>query len=390
MCRLTPPEEPLAAFPNREPHASCQKPATGRHPLIIPVFLPHAGCPHRCIFCNQALITGFNRKIPPPDEVESSIRQYLHYRNKHHDGVQIAFFGGNFLGMETDQIVSLLRIGASFVQQGLADGIRFSTRPDTVCQKQVDMMRNFPISTVELGVQSMDDRILSLSRRGHTAADTVKAMQLLKDGGYETGVQMMVGLPGEDRSGLTATARAIANMKPDFVRIYPTLVIKGSPLAQWYERGQYKPLHLENAVKRVKNLYLFFRNHHIRIIRMGLQASADLDDGSTVLDGPYHPAFGQMVYSEIFLEAVESALKSIGRSDGSVAVAVHPRNISKMRGLKNINIKKVKATFNLKAVEILPDRAIAEDCFKIEKTIFPFYQMRNEVLDFDPEDPEKV
>ena len=334
-------------------------------PFIIPIFLPHAGCPHQCAFCNQATITGFDGKIPTPEEVANLIQRYLKYKGKQRDTVQIAFFGGNFLGIKTDQIALLLQTAAAFIEAGHVDGIRFSTRPDTVDRKRLDMLSDFPVSTVELGVQSMDDRVLALSKRGHTAADTIKSVQLLKARNYEIGLQIMVGLPGEDAAGLLATARAIADLKPDFVRIYPTLVIDGSPLAKWYQTHKYTPLKLENAVSQVKNLVLFFRDKKIKIIRMGLQASEDLNDGSTVLDGPYHPAFGHMVYSEIFWDKALAAIESAGIVKDTLTIFVNPRSISKMRGLNNSNIKKLKNQFQFESVVVMPDLALGEEELRI-------------------------
>jgi len=335
------------------------------HPFIIPIFLPHAGCPHQCAFCNQTTITGINTKIPTPEEVADLIQHYLKYKGKQRDTVQIAFFGGNFLGLGTDQIALLLRTAAAFVETGIVDGIRFSTRPDTLDRKRLGIINDFPVATVELGVQSMDDHVLALSRRGHTAADTIKAVQLLKAKNYEIGLQIMVGLPGENAAGLLTTARGIADLKPDFVRIYPTLVIDGSPLAKWYQTRKYRPLKLENAVSQVKNLYLFFKDKKIRVIRMGLQASEDLNDGSTVLDGPYHPAFGHMVYSEIFWDKALAAIESAGIVKDTLTIFVNPRSISKMRGLNNSNIKKLKNQFQFESVVVLPDLALGEEELRI-------------------------
>jgi len=337
-------------------------------PFIIPIFLPHAGCPHRCVFCNQSSITGVDSKrlrISISDHVE----RFLKYKGERRNFVQIAFFGGNFLGIKTDEMKHLLAEAAQFVQAGRADSIRFSTRPDTVDGKRLDIIKNFSVSTIEIGVQSMDDRVLSATKRGHSASDTEKAIQRLKELNYEVGVQLMVGLPGDDPGRLLASAQRVAELKPDFVRIYPTVVLTGSPLAVWYKKGDYVPLSLEAAVTQTQALYLLFKKENIPVIRMGLQATEDLAEGSTVLAGPYHPAFGHLVYSEIFLDMAMSAIKSANPKGDRVGLHVHPRSVSKMRGLKNGNIKKLRGKFHLQSIEIVPDDSVKEDQLKVNAFI---------------------
>jgi histone acetyltransferase (RNA polymerase elongator complex component) len=261
----------------------------------------------------------------------------------------------------------------------LADGIRFSTRPDTIDHPRLDLIRKFPVATIELGVQSMDDHVLALSGRGHSRADSIGAVQLLKANNYEVGVQLMVGLPGDTPAVALETARQVRDLKPDFVRIYPTVVLAGSLLARWYQNGRYIPLSLEDAVHQVKDLYLLFKNSGIRIIRMGLQASKDLENGSSILAGPYHPAFGHLVYSEIFLTAVQSVLTRAQFSKDRISIRVHPVSVSKMRGLNNSNLDKLKRAFGLKSVAIGADSALANDLVRLNDdppfSIYPNYRI---------------
>jgi histone acetyltransferase (RNA polymerase elongator complex component) len=348
------------------PASSIQYPATRNRPLIIPIFLPHAGCPHQCIFCNQVSITGAKQKPAAADQVRIRIHEFLNYKNARRKPVQISFFGGNFLGLKTDQIKFYLTLAADFVQQGEVDSIRFSTRPDTIDVKHLDIIADYPVGTVELGVQSMNDYILALTKRGHNAADTVRAVKLLKARHYSIGLQMMVGLPGDDEASAMETARKISDLQPDFVRIYPTVVVKNSQLASWYNKGIYTPLSLEDAVALVKRLYLYFNKKNIQIIRMGLQASTDLADGSTVLAGPYHPAFGHMVYSEIFLNTACNAIKAADPFGSNVAIFVNPRRISAMKGLNNSNIDLIKTRFGFEKIRIVPDNDIDENSLKID------------------------
>ena len=331
-------------------------------PFIIPVFLPHVGCPHKCVFCNQTAITGEKRKIPLPGEISLCINRFLGYKGEKRRRIQIAFYGGNFLGLKQDDIKSLLYEAAKFVTKGRVESIRFSTRPDSIDDESLDILKEFPVATIELGVQSMDDDVLAMSRRGHTSFDTEKAVCLLEKRDYEIGLQMMVGLPGDDETGALETGRRIAEMKPDFVRIYPAVVLEKSLLGDWYKKGKYIPLPLEECVTLVKNLYLLFRENRINVIRMGLQSSESLDMESTILAGPYHPAFGALVYSEIFLDKAVSILESKKKDlHDMISIKVNPKDISCIRGQNNRNIKILKQKFHIKSIEIIPDMTLAED-----------------------------
>jgi histone acetyltransferase (RNA polymerase elongator complex component) len=334
-------------------------------PFIIPVFLPHAGCPHQCVFCNQVSITGAKQKALETDQFRHQILEFLKYKKSGRKPVQISFYGGNFLGLKIDEIIRLLDLAAEFTAQGQVDSIRFSTRPDTITAEPLNIISEYPVETVELGVQSMDDHVLALAERGHSAADTIQAVQRLKEHEYSIGLQMMVGLPGDNEARSLTTAEKIAAMQPDFVRIYPTLVVNKSKLARWYQNGTYAPLSLAEAVTRVKKLYMLFRECNIRVIRMGLQASEDLENDSTVLAGPYHPAFGHLVYSEVFFDAAQEALDSIKTLSDTITISVNPGSVSKMRGLNNENIEKLKKRYQLKYIAVVPDASLAADELKV-------------------------
>jgi histone acetyltransferase (RNA polymerase elongator complex component) len=350
---------------NQTPNSQFQHPASSIRPFIIPIFLPHAGCPHQCVFCNQVSITGNTRTAVNADQIRSQIHQFLGYKNDRRKPVQISFYGGNFLGLKIDQMTLLLDLATEFIEQGHVDSIRFSTRPDTIISEHLDIISEYPVATIELGVQSMDDHVLALAERGHSAADTVRAVEQLKKHQIDIGLQMMVGLPGDNEDRSLTTAEQIAALEPDFVRIYPTLVINKSKLARWYHSGSYTPLSLAEAVTRVKKLYLLFKEHNIQVIRMGLQASEDLEIGSTVVAGPYHPAFGHLVYSEVFYDAAQKALDSIKMLSDTITISVNPRSISKMQGQEKLNIKKLKERYQLKSVKVLPDDSLAEEELKV-------------------------
>ncbi|MBU2621319.1 MAG: radical SAM protein, partial [Proteobacteria bacterium] len=272
-------------------------PDTGKD-FIIPVFIPHAGCPNKCIFCNQNTVTGEKNYIPSQEELHNIIGTFLNYKGGKRNRVQIGFYGGNFLGLEIGIIKKLLSAATSYVKNGLVESIRFSTRPDTIDDYKLDIVENYPVSEIEIGVQSMDDTVLAAAKRGHTSSDTINAVSLIKKRRFKTGLQMMIGLPGDDEIRSLYTAHRISELSPDFVRIYPTIVLAGSSLAVLYMKGKYVPLSLEEGVSITKKAYLIFREKNIKVIRMGLQATEDLREGTSILAGPYHPAFGHLVYSE--------------------------------------------------------------------------------------------
>jgi histone acetyltransferase (RNA polymerase elongator complex component) len=330
-------------------------------PYIVPVFIPHAGCPHRCAFCNQSAITGRLEAQIDSGDWRVQARQFLRFGRNHGRPAQIAFFGGNFLGLTAEHIHRMLAQAADFVQAGEVQGIRFSTRPDTVNRQTLDLLQRFPVQAVELGAQSMDDTVLRFSRRGHTAADTSAAVYLLKDRGYEVGLQVMVGLPGDDEVRLMETGRRIADLKPAFVRIYPTLVLTGSLLETWYHEGRYRPLTLDEAVQQTKPLYRLFRERGIPVIRTGLQPTEDLAPGGAVVAGPFHPAFGHLVQSACFVDALRKALRRTSISHHSLEIRVHPKSVARMRGLRNVNCGTLRRDFGYAEVKVLPDKELAED-----------------------------
>jgi histone acetyltransferase (RNA polymerase elongator complex component) len=351
---------------NRCRASNIEYPAPRPRPFIIPIFIPHAGCPHQCVFCNQVSITGAKIKMVTPAELRFQIREFLKHKKENRKPVQIAFFGGNFLGLKTEEIKSLLDSAAEFVSAGQVDGIRLSTRPDTINERCLEMIKDYPVSTVELGVQSMDDQVLALAGRGHSASDTIRAVEQLKERHFRIGLQMMVGLPGDDETGALTTAQRIADLIPDFVRIYPTLVVANSRLAGWYKNGDYTPLSLKKGVSLVKKIYLKFLKAGIDVIRMGLQASEDLEDGTIVLAGPYHPAFGHLVHCEIFLDMAIAAIESANTLKETLTIFVNPRSISKMRGLNNSTIKRLQRRFQLTSLSIKPDTSIPGDSLMIQ------------------------
>jgi histone acetyltransferase (RNA polymerase elongator complex component) len=302
------------------------------------VFLPHLGCPHFCAFCNQRAITQADSMLPTPDRLRQIVDKFMAYPVRRRNRTQIAFFGGNFLGLDPDAIRSLLSAAQQFVKTGAVDGIRFSTRPDTIDNRRLEWIEPYSVQTIELGAQSMQDAVLSQSGRGHSVQDTREAVDLLKRQVYEVGLQLMVGLPGETEAGCFRSAARAADLRPDFVRIYPTVVLAGSRLAAWYKAGEYAPLSLQQCLMQVKQLVLFFARRRIGIARMGLPAFETTGGGEQILAGPYHPAFGHLVHCELFFDMARLLLDSGGVDGSAVIFEVHPRSVSRMRGLHNNNL----------------------------------------------------
>ena len=330
-------------------------------PLVIPIFIPHMGCPHQCIFCNQRAITGKSAQTPSLDQIHQEVNRFLKFGKERPSTTQISFFGGSFLGLEKETIRSLLETAMHFVRAKDVDSIRFSTRPDTVSQESLSLLDGFPVSTVELGVQSMNDHVLDAAGRGHRASDTLVAAGLLKNRGYELGLQMMVGLPEDDEDGAMETARRIAGLEPDFVRIYPTLVLEGSQLAGRYRDGRFHPMALAACVTLVKRLFLYFNTHHIPVVRMGLQASDGLTRAGGFIAGPHHPAFGHLVHGEIVLDAISSALDRMEKRPEPLTISIHPSMVSRVQGLNKKNICRLKKTFDLKNIVLHQDERLAKN-----------------------------
>lgn len=337
-------------------------------PLVIPVFIPHAGCPHRCAFCNQEATAAPQRPIDPADLVRTSVEQYQPGGRKGERPVELAFFGGNFLGIDPCRLIELLDSATKQVLSGRVDGIRFSTRPDTVTPQNLELLSGYPVQTVEIGAQSMDDDVLRTSRRGHSAADTTAAVGLLKRTPFNVVLQMMVGLPGDSDAATIETARLLAALEPDGVRIYPTVVPRESALARWYTRGSYRPLTLEAAVNRAKSAAAVFRCSNIPVIRLGLQATQDLDRGAGLLAGPYHPAFGHLVYAAAFRERAMAELAEAGDTPQSeTTIRVHPRDIPRMRGERNENVHFFLRRCKLASLAVKPDPEIAREWLAVNR-----------------------
>lgn len=337
-------------------------------PLVIPVFIPHSGCPHQCAFCNQNVITGERSPLPDAGRVAEIIQAYLDV-SRPRSRVEVAFFGGNFLGLDSGQIRALLESLQPFLDNGKVHGIRFSTRPDTVTKNRLKEIASYPVHLVELGVQSMDDQVLAKVRRGHTREDTCRAMDLLDASAIRAGVQIMAGLPGDTLEGVIHTARELAERGPLTARIYPALVLRHTLLARWFQDGTYQPLALDQAVAVTAQVYRIFTGSGVSVIRMGVQVS-DQERGA-VLAGPWHPAFGHLVHSKVMLDNAVHQIQTLGLGplSGVIRLRVHPSGESRLRGDRNGNLQVLKNQFPGLDFQVTSDPVVTPG--QIEAAIAP-------------------
>lgn len=313
---------------------------------MIPFFIPHVGCPHVCTFCNQSRITetvGIGHLTP--EYIASTIKDYVG-DSKNDKFWEVCFYGGSFSAIDQKLQKQLLKPAYEALQSGLIDSIRCSTRPDAVSDGQLELLCSLGMKTIELGVQSMDDTVLSLAKRGHTSDDVKVAVHQLRQFRFNVGLQILPGLLGDSWSTIIKTAVEIAKLKPDFVRIYPVLVIEHTELAEQYKSGIYTPLSLERALQYCSFLKTWFESHHITVIRTGLQSTEELDTGHSLLAGPYEPAMGELVSNEQWRQRIEYCMNEHTEYFEETIKAVvvkYPRSLtSKVRGLKKRNVEYFK------------------------------------------------
>ena len=306
----------------------------------ISIFVPHLGCPQQCSFCNQKTITG-KEKQPSPDEVVSAIETALKRKGYEYE---LAFFGGSFTAIDRDYMTCLLEAAYPYVENGSIKGIRISTRPDCIDNEILGILKEYGVSSIELGAQSMDDEVLLANLRGHTSKDVENASRLIREYGFELGLQMMTGLYKDSDEKALETARKLIALKPKTVRIYPTVVLKGTYLAELYEKEEYKPQTVDDAANLCTKLLPLFENSGIKVIRLGLHASGDIK--KNMVAGAYHESFGEIVESRIMLN------KILEYPPGSYEIYVNPRSVSKLKGNQKRNIYfLIEEGYNIKIVQ---------------------------------------
>jgi histone acetyltransferase (RNA polymerase elongator complex component) len=328
----------------------------------LAIFVPHAGCPQKCSFCDQNVISE-TEEIPTPEKVSELCDEFLPTDTNSGKDYEIAFFGGSFTAIEEDYMISLLQVACPYVKSGRAKGIRCSTRPDAIDSHILDILKMYSVTSVELGAQSMDDEVLKKNLRGHSANDVFKASQLIKDYGFSLGLQMMTGLYGrrDYMEDALYTAGCFCKIKPDTVRIYPTITLKNTLLAHFYEKGLYKPPTLSETIEICANIVPVFEKANIKIIKLGLHADRSIE--KNYVAGPYHPAFKELVESRIFFDKVKIELSN--KEKGRWNIIVNEKNLSQMIGQSKENIKKfAKLGYNVK---VKSNHDIKSGEFTIEK-----------------------
>ena len=337
---------------------------------IIPIFVPHLGCPNDCIFCNQKSISG-QKKNMTKEEAKKIIDDYLKNIKNEDAQIEIAFFGGSFTAIEVEKQEELLELAYEYVKNGQVESIRISTRPDSIDKETLKRLKKYKVKTIELGVQSANNYILKRSNRGHTFEDVKKASKLIRRYKFDLGHQMMVGLPESTKIDEINTAKALIKLKPKMVRIYPVLVIKNTKLEKEYKEGKYEPLPLVQAVETCKELVEMFVKKKIDVIRVGLQNTDEItnpeEKTSEVVAGPYHPAFRQLVESSLWYDAIVAKIKKLNVKVKEVEVTVNPADSNNVIGHKKENVIKLKDTYDVDLI-LKQDENIKQGKSKIEIT----------------------
>lgn len=302
---------------------------------ILSIFIPHAGCPHQCVFCNQKTISG--QKNAAESGAREQIARWLQWLRPSLEN-EAAFYGGSFTALDSGLQERLLFLTDELLERGIIGSVRLSTRPDYIDDKKLELLKKHGVRLVELGVQSLDDRVLEAAGRGHTAADVVQAMKHLRAYNFKTGLQLMVGMPLQSFSSLQDTVAQVIKLQPDIARIYPLLVIKGTPLAESWAKGEFQPLSLEEAVRQSAWGYDQLTTNGIKVIRVGLQPDDELCAPGNILAGPFHPSMGELVQSFLLRERLTDKLLAV-KGVERIVISCPAKMESKLRGMKNSNIK---------------------------------------------------
>ena len=335
---------------------------------VIPIFVPHLGCPNDCVFCNQKSISG-QQKMITKEDIRNTIEFYLENIKDKESKKEVAFFGGSFTGIDVEKQEEFLQTAYEYIKKGKIDSIRISTRPDYIDKTILKRLKKYKVKTIELGVQSANDYVLKQSKRNHTFEDVKRASKLIRWYRFNLGHQMMVGLPDSTKIDEINTARELIKLKPKMVRIYPVLVIKNTRLEKEYLEGKYKPLTVIQAVETCKEIVPMFMKKGIEIIRIGLQNTDEITDpsikGSEVVAGPYHPAFRQLVESSLWYDNIVERIKELNVKVKKVQITINPKDVNNVIGHKRENIDKLKDMYELDLI-VKQDEKIKKGKFNLE------------------------
>ncbi len=316
-----------------------------RH-YIIPIFVPHLGCPHDCVFCNQRKIATSEENMDDKKAI-SIIEEHLSTINSCNSTIEVSFFGGTFTAIPLEKQKELLAVAVKYKDEGKIDYIRMSTRPDYIDEKILTHLKKYKVDIIELGVQSLDKDVLFSSGRGHSKEDVYKASKLIKEFGFILGHQIMLGLPKDNREKDIATAVESLSLNPDICRIYPALVIKNTPMEIMYNRGEYKPYSLEDAVDICKDIYSLYSSKGVAVIRIGLQATENININGDIVDGPFHPSFRELVEASLISDMLLHNLKG---KKGDYEIRINNRFLSRIYADKKLYFNRLKN--NIKEVNL--------------------------------------
>lgn len=305
---------------------------------IIPIFIPHEGCPNDCVFCNQKKITARTHAEENINIEEIASRYLSTLSNPRPEVIEMAMYGGSFTGIPIEKQNEYLEVAKKYKDSGLIDKIHLSTRPDYINEEILDNLKRYGVDVIELGVQSFDDEVLRLSERGHDSAIVYKSCELIKSYGFTLGIQLMVGLPGDTLEKAVYSARETVKIGPAIARIYPTIVIEDTKLLDMYRAGVYAPLSLEDAVEISKRMYNILYDAGINIIRVGLKSSDIINENGEIYGNTFHPAFRQLVEGRIAREKIEAGLEVFDEDEClSVVLTSNSKSFSNMIGMRGAN-----------------------------------------------------
>ncbi len=337
---------------------------------IIPIFIPHKGCPNDCIFCNQKKITARQKPVTVKD-VEDIVETWLPtLQNRGLETIELSFFGGSFTGIPIEEQSAFLSVAKRYKDMGKIDKIHMSTRPDYINEEILDNLMKYDTDTIELGVQSFDDDVLKKSKRGHNSKVVYNSSRLIKDYGIELGIQLMIGLPGDSMETCIHSAKETVKIAPSIVRLYPTVVIKDTELYDCYLDGSYTPLSQEEAVERTKNMYRIIDHAGIDIIRVGLKSTDIINENGDILRDTYHPAFRQLVESQLAREQIEVQIKLLNMDSSSqtkVDFFASSNSFSNMVGHKGSNKKYFNMNYPWLNIKYKVDTLLQDNIYRVYK-----------------------
>lgn len=332
-------------------------------PVVVPFFISHLGCPHRCIFCDQEKISGSRAALPDTQTIQDTIEEFR--ASAPGRQLEVAFYGGSFTALPEEDQLKLLDAVQPFLAAGTVASLRISTRPDAADHAAGSLLKRMGVGTVELGVQSMNDEVLRLAGRGHSARDSEQALAILKELGFRVGVQLMPGLPSDTLERSVASLKRVLQLKPSFLRIYPTVVVSGTELAELYRHGRYLPLDLDEAVAWCKELVKLARQAGVPVVRLGLQPTEELETPGVILAGPFHPAFGQLVESELCFDLMARLLSGTMPGD-EVSFRGALGRISDLVGQRRRNLTRLSEGFAVRISKVAEDDTLERDVIVLD------------------------